>query len=142
MQPYGTPPIKQRIKMTIPESLADGDYDLIVCDARTYVQLLLDSRPHMLATSNADDLHRLLQRILAVASDALYAVLQLPESGLAVGRQELPQLPSSRRAMFDTPTSTLATPYVEWIEKIVPMGLVIQGKTKFTIGIRKALVQP
>ncbi len=142
VQPYGASPIKQRINLNIPKSLADGDYDLILCDAKTYIQLLLDSRPHLLATSSVGDLHRVLQRILSVSGDALYAVLQLPESGLAVGRQELPQLPSSRRVMFDTPTSTVAAPYMDWIEKVVPMGLVIEGNTKFTIGIRQALVEP
>lgn len=139
IQPYGQPIVKKRIVLATPESLADGDYELVVCDAATYTQLLLENRPHLLATTNADDLRDVLQRILNVRADAIYAVLQLPESGLAVGRQEMPQLPSSRRALFDTPTNTITTTYMESIEKIVPLGLVIGGSTQFTVGVRHAL---
>ena len=139
IQPHGKPPIKRHMAIKVPESLPDGAYELIVCDAPTYVQLLLDSRPHLLATTNADDLHQVVQRILRVTRDAMYAVLQLPDSGLAVGRQELPQLPSSRRALFDTTTSTAATPYAQWVEQVAPMGLVVEGGTQFTIGVRQSL---
>jgi len=137
IRPYGQPIIKKRIELVTPPGIADGDYELVICDAQTYTQMLLDNRPHLLATTSSDDLRDVLQRILNVASDALYAVLQLPESGLALGQQELPQLPSSQRAILDTPTNTMATSYVEWIEQVVPIELVLNGSTQFTVSIRQ-----
>lgn len=141
IQPYGQTTVKRHIKLPTPEGLEDGDYDLIVCDAQTYLQLLFENRPHLLATSSVDEFRDILQRVLGTASDAVYAILQLPDGGLAIGRQELPRLPSSRRALYDTPTSTMATPYVDWVEHVEPTEWVLTGRTQFSIRIRKALSQ-
>jgi len=137
IQPYGQPAAKHHVKLKIPDSLSAGDYDLIICDSKSYMPLLFESRPHLLFTTDADDLQAVVQRILNIKNDALYVVWQLKEPGLAIGGQELPQLPSSKRAMFDTPANTMASPYVEWIEKTVPLGMVTQGNVKFTITVRE-----
>ena len=137
IQPYGQPFAKHHVKLKIPDSLVAGDYELIICDSKTYMPLLFESRPHLLISTNADDLQAVAQRVLDVANDALYVVWQLKEPGLAIGRQEMSRLPSSKRAMFDTPASTLTSPYVEWIEKTVPFGMVVQGNVKFTVTVRE-----
>jgi len=141
IQPYGKRLTKYRIEFPLPQELTDGDYELTVCDARTYLQLLFDDRPHMLATTNADEWTDTVQRVLSIANDALYTVLELPDPGLAIGHQELPQLPSSRRALFDTPTNTLATTYTEWVEQVTPIDLVPDGKIRFTIKVQKTLAE-
>jgi hypothetical protein len=123
--------------MTIPESLPDGDYQLHVCDAQTYTQLWYTSRPHLMVTTNADELYAMVRRITSVPNNALFLVLQIQQEGLAVGRQEMPHLPSSRKAMIATPTSSLATPFSESVDRIIPMDLVTQGDLTFTINVRK-----
>jgi len=138
IQPYAKPLIKQRVELTLPQSLPDGDYDLIICDSQTYAQLLFDARPHLLTTNSVDDVQNLLQLIMDIPDDALHIVLQLPKpSSLAIGRMELPTLPSSRRAIINTPTSTLATPYIDWVEKTIPLDLRPQGSTQFSITVSK-----
>ncbi len=137
IQPFGRPTVKHHIQLPIPPQLADGQYNVIVCDARNYLQLLFERRPHLLVTTGVDDLMKVIQRVLDVADDALYVMLELPDPGLALGRQELPLLPSSRRALMETATSTLATPYVEWIEQTVPLGWVARGGVHFTVTVRE-----
>ncbi len=139
LQPNGQPLIKRHIKLALPHELTEGDYELTVCDAQTYLQLLFDYRPHLVATTNVEEFTEVLQRILNVSSESLYAVLELPEPGLAIGNREFPQLPSSRRALFETPTNTMAAPYVQWIEKDYALGFVVQGQAHFTISVRQQL---
>ena len=135
VQPYGDEPIKQRIELEVPASAPEGDYELVLCDAATYADLLFETHPHLLRTTNADDFQAVIQRLLEVSNDALYVILQWPDPGLAIGRQELPRLPSSRRAILETQANTLATPYREWVEKVVPMDMVLKGVLRFTVEV-------
>jgi hypothetical protein len=131
--------VTKRIEFKLPDSLPEGQYQVMVADGRRYTQLLQQARPHMLRTSNVDDVFRYVRRVMDVRSDALYVVMQLPDPGLAIGQQELPQLPSSRRALIASPTSSIATPYFDWIEKIVPMDMVVSGQLGFQIEVSKDL---
>lgn len=135
-QSYSEAPAERLIELEIPAGLAEGEYDLIVCDAPTYMQTLFETHPHLLEAANTADLKAAVQRVLSVANDSMYVVLQLPETGIAVGRQEMPRLPSSYRALVETATSTATTPYYEWVEKTIPMGGVIRGAVHFTINVR------
>lgn len=137
IQPYDKAPIEKRVQLTVPESLADGDYQLHICDAQTYMQMLMASRPHLMTTTNAEELYAMVRRMMDVHNDAIYLILQLQEQGLAIGRQELSRLPSSRKAMIATPTSTLASPFTESVEKIIPMDMAIQGDLNFNLSVRK-----
>ncbi|MEE9212526.1 MAG: hypothetical protein V3U29_07720 [Phycisphaeraceae bacterium] len=137
LQPHGQPPRTVRIEMPIPETLPDGDYELVIGDAPTYINYLFMSRPHLTQPSTADELHTMVQRVLSVSSDAMYVLLQLPGENLAVGRQEFPQLPSSRRAMIATPATTAVTPYRDWEKQIVPLDVVPSGQLSFTLTVRK-----
>lgn len=136
--PYAKPPVRQRIDFTIPQGLPDGDYTLTISDAPNYAKLLFDTHPHLLTSTNANDLYESVQKLLSIPGDSLYATLELPEGGLALGRQELPRLPSSRRALIDTPTNTRPVPYTESVHKAVPTDWVLQGRTEFTITVKKS----
>ena len=136
VQPYGQSPEIIRAKLDVPGWLPEGDYPLILCDAATYANLMMSNRPHLMATESIDDLTDVVRRILSIRRDALYLVLQLPDQGIAVGRSEMPRLPSSRKAMIATPTSTLAVPFVESAETIVPTDVVVQGQMPFTVAVR------
>lgn len=136
-QPYGGRVQAVRTELKVPASLAEGDYPLTVSDAQSYLRQLAMSRPHLFATRTVDDLLDMLQMVMEVQQNALYVTLQLPEQGIAVGRQELPQLPSSRRAMIVTPTSTVAMPFGEMVEQVVPTDAALQGSFAFTLHVRK-----
>lgn len=136
IQPYRQLPVEHRFEVTVPESAAPGEYNLILCDAGEYVDLLMDTHPHVLTTHNVEEYQAVIQRLLSVPADALNIVLQMPNPGLAVGRQEMPSLPSSRRAILEAPASSFATSYQEWIEKTVPMGMVVNGSMQFSVHVK------
>ncbi len=147
LQPYGGESFIKRIKFQVPQDLPDGDYKLMVCDAATYAQVMLSSRPHLLQTRSVDDIFSLLKRVAAVPNDALFVMLQLPDAGIAVGQREFPKLPSSMRGMIDSPTSATVTSYATYATKTVKMETVPNGQVDFTITVRrdpnaKAKLQP
>jgi hypothetical protein len=136
LQAFGAAAVDRRFEFALPTGLSDGDYTLSICDAPTYLAMLLANRPHLMATSSADDVLSLLKRVLSIKGDALYLVMPLPAQGLAVGGQELPQLPSSRRALLAVPSSTVATNFTDWAEQVLPLDTVPSGNQSFTLSVR------
>ncbi|HEX7008658.1 MAG TPA: hypothetical protein VF184_01665 [Phycisphaeraceae bacterium] len=140
VQPHGQSIQRHRVELEVPATLAEGDYALMVMDAPTYLMQMMASRPHLFVTRDVGELVEMVQRVLSIRRDAIYITLQgQQETGVAVGRQELPQLPSSRRAMIFTPdSSTIVTPYVEAIEKIVPTDVAVTSQLPpFTVSVRR-----
>ncbi|MCG8401448.1 MAG: hypothetical protein MJA84_07595, partial [Firmicutes bacterium] len=127
----------KRIEFEIPEDADEGDYQLTIGDAATYVQRLTGTHPHYSRARNVDQLARAIQRLNAFRSDAVYLMLTMPETtGLAVGTQELPDLPSSRVALLTGQAGSRVTPYADLEEKIVPMDDVISGSLEMVINVR------
>lgn len=146
VQSHRGPVRPMRAELTVPANTPEGDYPLFVTGASSYLAQMVMTRPHLFTTRRIGELMTMLQEVLAIKADALYVTLHLPEQGIAVGRQELPNLPSSRRAMIFTPASTVATPFGETAEKIVPTDVVIEGEANFMLSVRKrpdtAIVSP
>jgi hypothetical protein len=138
LQPYGKAVERKRIQFELPEDLPLGDYQLVVTDAAGYLQRYMKSRPHLATTTSIDDLYKTAQKLLSIKRDAIYVTLQLKEKGVAIGRDELPQLPSSRKAMLTSPTSTSAIPFVESVDKTIESPYVTQGELSFRLHVRKS----
>lgn len=142
IQPHGQSVQPHRVEMRIPHTLKDGQYPLMISDAQTYAQILMNSRPHLATTSSIGELQAIIQRLLSIRNDALYLTLQLPEEGIAVGQHELSALPSSRKALIASPVSTLATPYRETLSQVVPLDRIIIGQKQFVITVNRELLAP
>lgn len=136
---HGEKPQPQYIDFKIPPTVPEGKYEIIVADAKTYLARYFTNRPHAAVATDIDELFDIVKKMTTLRSDALYVTMNLPRKSVAIGREELPKLPSSRKAMIATNTSTLATPYVDWLEKQVPMDVVTAGQIKFKIGISRSL---
>ena len=78
-----------------------------------------------------------IQETMSYKTNAIYAVLQLPETGLAVGRTEMPRLPSSRAALLTSPTSTDTMSYPDMIDQSYDTDAVITGQVGFTLNVRQ-----
>ncbi|MBI1335488.1 MAG: hypothetical protein GC164_00835 [Phycisphaera sp.] len=135
-QPYGKDITTRRIKVPIPQSLPEGQYNLTICDAMTYEQMIFYSRPHLMQITSLNDLMDTMKMLDAINPQAMYALLELPEQGVAVGRQELPMLPSSKRAMVQSPTSPQATPFSSYVKVIEPMDQVMEGAVTFNVTVK------
>jgi len=137
LQPYGKPVEHRRLTFDLPEELEPGDYRFVITDAPGYQSRFLSSHPYLLSTTTVDQLHGTMQRLLKMKRDSLYLMLQLKQKGIAVGRNEFSQLPSSRKAMLTSPTSTAAVRYTEARTKTVPSDYVTKGELSFTLHVRE-----
>lgn len=137
IQPFNEPVRIVRTELAVPADTPEGDYPLVIADAQSYLGQLFMTRSHLFQATDVDQLFDAMRRTYSVRNDALYVSLILTEKGIAIGREELPQLPSSRRAMILTPTSTAAMPYLETVDKAIPLDMVVQGAQDFYISVRK-----
>ena len=137
VHPFGKPAFDKRIELPVPDATPEGDYMLAICDPSSYLQTLIMSKPHILATTNIDELVALVKKVMAVKSDGIYAVLFLEQEGVVVGHREMPLLPSSKRALLAAPAVTNVTPFTETIEKSVTTGVMCSGNQMFTLSVRK-----
>ena len=136
-QHYGGESEQRRITFKLPDDLDEGDYPLTISGADNYVMMKIMSQPHLLITKNIDDLANFMQETMSYRTDAIYATLQLPETGIAVGRAEMSQLPSSRAALLTSPTTTDTVVYPLLIDQTYDSDAVILGQVGFMINVRK-----
>jgi len=108
IQPYGKALQRREIEFTVPEDVSVGDYQLVISDASGYLSRYLKNHPHLMNTTSIAELQSMIEKVLSIKRDAIYFTLQLKKKGIAVGRDEMPSLPSSRRTMLTSPTSTAA----------------------------------
>ena len=129
---------RQRLELELPENLPPGEYGILVSGAARYVRTLLGSRPHLQQIETVDQLLDLIRRIYRAPRDAVFAVLLLPEKGVALGPRALPDLPSSHRAMLRRPNRSRATLFRPWLETRKPHDGVVTGHRTVQIRVRES----
>ena len=137
MQTYGDKRSVHRVELKVPDALPDGKYMVTIGDARTLNRMLMMNRPHLMLTTSVDDVYDVVKLIMGIRQDQLYTMLQLPPSGIAVGRQEMPRLPSSKRALIASAQDTLATNFADWVQVATPMNAAVQGEVVMEIDVVK-----
>ena len=137
LQYYGGRFETRRIELTLPEDLEEGDYPLTVSGPDAYANMKILTKPSLMVTNTIDDIVAFIQETLSYKADAIYAALQLPDTGIAVGKTEMPKLPSSRVAMLTSPTTTETMTYPRLIDQVYDADAVILGQVSFTISVRK-----
>jgi hypothetical protein len=117
---------KYERSLRIPEGVAPGRYDLIVCGGYGYLQFLAKAAPHRFTPQNLSSLVEAINYILHVRRDELYCLLVLPAGGVTVEGAELPDLPATKTLVLQDPKRTLtARPYKRWVEKSFRTGTVV-----------------
>ncbi|MEX2213130.1 MAG: hypothetical protein WD768_03315 [Phycisphaeraceae bacterium] len=137
LQPYGGKRYLKRVTLTVPDSVPEGRYLMAIGDGRTYNRMLFQTRPHLMTTTTVDDLYEAVKTITAIKQDALYVVMMLPQNGIAVGRNEMPRLPSSRRALIASSQNTVSTPLSDWVVETTTLSGAVVGEAQLEIEVKK-----
>ena len=137
LRPYSQLPKSYYAKLKIPIDTPEGSYQVMITNPRSYVNKKLSSRPHLKRINTIDELYETIQQTLQVQNNAAYIVMNLADKGIAIGREEFPNLPSSRRALIVNKTNTYATPYREFVETKVTTDVVPAGEFRFTVKVQK-----
>jgi hypothetical protein len=97
IRPLRKDPRQLAVKFHLPEDIADGTYELTVCDAAASMMAEQREMPQRFAPRTCEQLLKAIQHVVSGRSDQLYLRLPLPgRGGLAIERAEMPDLPASR----------------------------------------------
>ncbi|HSW44743.1 MAG TPA: hypothetical protein VLM89_04145 [Phycisphaerae bacterium] len=111
--------------LTIPQDLPDGEYALTVGSADTQLEALRQEKPHKLRAENLPDLLDMLNYVTSFPQNRLYMRLEVPKGGMAVGRLEMPELPSFRQKILMDSRRPDIVAYTE--------ALVVEQEADFTV---------
>ena len=94
------------ISLPLPADLPEGNYDATLCDAANSIRRRLRNEPGLGEPRDVHGLLAVLRLQTHPRRTSLYLHVALPERGLAVHGQPLPNLPGSARAVFSTSRQT------------------------------------
>lgn len=120
---------KYQFSLKIPDELAPGMYDLIVCGGYDYRDFIKKAAPYRFVPQNLATLIEAMNDLLTISRDKLYCLLVLPPGGIAVEGAELPDLPATRVLVLQDAKRALRTqPYLRWRESSLTTDTVIVDK--------------
>ncbi|MFC1675868.1 SpoIVB peptidase S55 domain-containing protein [Planctomycetota bacterium] len=129
---------RYRFNVEIPETLARGRYELIVCGGYGYQKFIRKTAPYKYTADNFDSLVEVLNSALSVRRDRLYCLLTLPVGGVAVGRAELPDLPATKAMVLGDKKRTLKIqPYSHWLEESLSTDSIVVNQKKLYITVEQ-----
>jgi len=133
VRPYRSEPRWLRVEVQVPDDYAEGSYRLTLCGADEALRSEMREAPARFRPDDMDSLLAILGR--NERRDQLFVRLEAPGDGLAIGRDELPNLPPSMRTILGESarrqTSGIAQPRVS--RQTVPY--VLQGSGDVTITV-------
>jgi len=134
------PAVKRRFefRISVPERLQPGEYALTVCGPYEYLQMLKRLTPYRFLAKDTGTLIEALDYLLSIRRDRLYCLLELPASGVAVERYELPDLPATKALVLESVNRTIAIqPFQPWIERSLQIDTVTVDKETLKITVEK-----
>ena len=133
VRPYRAEPRWLRVEVQVPADYNEGTYRLSLCGADEALRSEMREAPARFRPDDMDSLLKILGR--SERRDQLFVRLEAPGDGLAIGRDELPNLPTSMRTILAESarrqTSGIAQPRVS--KQTVPY--VLQGSGDITITV-------
>jgi hypothetical protein len=120
---------KYQFSFKIPENLAPGTYDLIVCGGRDYQEFLRQNVPYKFIPQNLPSLIEATNTLLRIDRSRLYCLLVLPRGGITLEKAELPDLPPTKALVLqDAKRILTAQPYPRWLEESLKTNTVVTDK--------------
>ncbi|QDU71817.1 hypothetical protein [Mucisphaera calidilacus] len=124
-----------RLVIPVPEGTAEGQYQLFVGGRASHLMRIMRSQPHRMEIRGLDDLFTVIDEIENTPAEGLYGMLIAEGGGLAVGRQSLPDLPSSVRASITS--SGQASVFSEVVTSRAELDLEIFGEYPLMLTVTK-----
>ncbi len=124
--------------LKIPDTLAEGRYDLIITGRDGYLEFLRQSVPHRFIPQDTESLICAINDILRANRGELYGLLVLPPGGIILEKAELPDLPPTRSLILqDAKRAITAQPYNHWLENTVKTGVIVADRKTMSITVER-----
>jgi len=126
------------VKFQLPEDIADGTYELTVCNAAESMRAEQREMPQRFAPRTTEQLLRAIQHVVSGRSDELYLRLPLPgRGGLAIERAEMPDLPASRAQILSQANVPDTRSFQRSLVQTVKTHYLIDGSGSATFTVRR-----
>ena len=138
LQPYRKPLQVMSHTFRLPDNIADGEYEVVICDSSSRSMLESSRNPGGDRVVDFESLLRVIRRNFP--ANKVYAAMQDQDTGVAVHGSELPKLPSS---VIETIRSTSEPAYVAPVEGNLIMdadfatAYEIQGSESVTVVVNR-----
>ena len=124
--------------LEIPQRLAPGRYELVICGKTAYEVFLRKVAPYKFIAQNLTGLLEGLKYLLSIERDKLYFLLVLPPGGVAIENSELPDLPATKALVLqDTKRPLKIQQYQPWLEKTIKTGTVVIDRKSIRITVEE-----
>jgi len=137
IEPYRQQRTTLPVSFELPSDLSDGTYTLEVCDAFGAAQALRRESPQRFDPRNIGELLDAVGTMAANRRDSLYLRLPLPEGGLAIRRNELPNLPASKATVLSQTDRNDIKPFRTTLVRPMEGAYVFRGSTSATFEVSR-----
>jgi hypothetical protein len=134
-RPYRAEAFTKRYSMDLPDDLPDGSYELGVGSGRSHLMALRGEKPHLFRVESLGEMMAAVQRIGGVRSNRVYMRLRIKRGGVAIGKTEMPELPTFRKQIFDEARLHAVQAYAEPIVVEHRVPFVVSGERRFKIKV-------
>ncbi len=134
---YRAEPFRRQYTLTLPSDLENGKYELIVGSSRSHLTALRSEKPHRFRSESLAELADALREVAQVRNDRLYMRLQVKRGGVALGKTEMPDLPSFRKQILGDAEIRPVQPYAEPILVEHPIEFVASGEKRFAVQVNR-----
>ncbi len=125
--PYKAARTTTEIEIPLPTDLPDGSYELMIGDCGSSLRRRTAAAPHLAEPRTLTALLEYLRLQAEMPRNQIYAHLGLPERGVAVAGQAMPNLPGSLRAVFRESRETRPSEVKAELVVASPSKFVIEG---------------
>jgi len=121
--------------LPLPDDLEEGTYEATLCDLPSSLRRRFRNEPALLEPRDLEGVIKAIRLQTVPKRSALYVHVPLPDRGLAVKGQALPNLPGSVRAVFANGRQSQEPPVRTDLIEAVPTPYVVEGThaLKFTV---------
>jgi hypothetical protein len=123
--------------LDLPAELHEGTYDATLGDAVTSIRRRFRNEPGLMEPRDIDSLLAVLRLQTTPRRTAIYLHVPLPEGGMAVRGQPLPNLPGSARALFSTSRQTSEPPVRSDLIQVTNTPWVVEGALSLKFSVVK-----
>jgi hypothetical protein len=126
------------IDLKIPETLAPGNYKVQILGADDYQSFVSKMAPQKFRAVDLKSLKTALSTLLRYRRDRLYAVVEIPASGVVIRQHELGQLPGTKTLLMqDSKRVQPLEAYRAWAENHIAMDMIVQGTAEIEIIVKQ-----
>lgn len=135
LKPYKGDRQTVEVDLPLPSDIEEGRYDAVLCDMQNSLRRTFRNDPSLMEPHDIKGILRTIKTQTDPKRTALYLHVPLPERGLAVEGQTLPNLPGSVRAVFATNRQTQEPTVRSDLLRVADTPWVIEGNQtlKFTV---------